>query len=221
MIVEKYLFLLFALLNLLPLFLVKYTSSLDGPQHLYVSRAIVELWKSNELFEQFFKINNIIVGNWTGHFLLSVYHFFLPGWIAEKLLLATYMIGLAYSFRFLIFSINNKRSFASFLIFPFTYTTLYHLGYYNYCFATAALLLAFGYWLRIENKLNITNFFVFLMLVVLVYLSHFFVFVFFGFSLALYILVSFLNDIIFKKRKAEVILIHAKKDPLCNPCSFC
>ncbi|MCD4682976.1 MAG: hypothetical protein K8R86_06810 [Bacteroidales bacterium] len=209
--VEKYLFILFSLLNLLPLFLVKYTSSLDGPQHLYVSRVIGELWRSNELFEQFFKINDIIVGNWVGHFLLSVYHLFLPGWLAEKFLLATYLIGIAFSFRYLVISINNKSSFISFLIFPFSYTVLYHLGYYNYCFATAVMLFAFGYWLKIENKLNISKFFIFLLLLVLLYLSHFFVFVFFGASLVFYMLISFLSILLDKKNKKDLIRLNVKK----------
>jgi hypothetical protein len=69
--IEAKLFYLFSILNLIPIFLVKYFGSIDAPQHLYISNVIGELWRSNELFEQFFKFNNIIVGNWISHFLWS------------------------------------------------------------------------------------------------------------------------------------------------------
>lgn len=203
--IERNLFYLFSILNVLPVFLVRQYASLDGPQHLYISNVIGELWKSNELFQQFFKFNDIIVGNWTGHFLLSVFNYLLPGWIAEKLLLATYLLGLAFSFRYLIFSIKGSSSFISFLIFPISYTTLFHFGYYNFNIATAVMLFTFGYWLRIENNLKISKALVLLLLITLLFLSHVFVYTFFGFSIALYLIITFISDFIINTDKRNTI----------------
>ena len=149
---EKVVFLIATVINMLPILMVKHFGSMDSPQHLYVSEVIGELWKSNELFQQFFKINNIPVGNWTGHFLLTVYNLILPGWIAEKLLFITYFLGIAYSFRYLIISIRGNPTYMTLLILPFSYTSLFLFGYYNFSLAFIPFFLCFGYWINIENN---------------------------------------------------------------------
>ncbi len=198
--IEPRLFYLFSILNLIPIFLVKHYGALDAPLHLYQSNVIAELWKSNELFEQFYRFNPIIVGNLTSQFILGFFNFIFPAWIAEKILLSILILGLAFSFRYLILGINKKSSFISFLIFPFTYSTFFHLAYYNYVLGILVMLIVFGYWVRVENNLTVQKILVLLLLFTLLFLTHIFVYTFFVGSFGLYLLFSLFINLINKNK---------------------
>ncbi|RLD60757.1 MAG: hypothetical protein DRI95_15065 [Bacteroidetes bacterium] len=198
--IEPRLFYLFSILNLIPIFLVKHYGALDAPLHLYQSNVIAELWKSNELFEQFYRFNPIIVGNLTSQFILGFFNFIFPAWIAEKILLSIFILGLAFSFRYLILGINKKSSFISFLIFPFTYSTFFHLAYYNYVLGILVMLIVFGYWVRVENNLTVQKILVLLLLFTLLFLTHIFVYTFFVGSFGLYLLFSLFINLINKNK---------------------
>jgi len=197
---EKLLFFLFSLLSIIPLYLLNYIPSLDGPQHLYISNVIVRLLESNDTIGQIFKFNNVIVGNWIGHFLLSFFNLLFPAALAEKFLLSAYYLGIAFSYRYLIISISGKSSFLSFIIFPFATTTLVLLGYYNYSFASIILFITLGYWLRIEknNLMNTKHFIMLMVLFILLFLSHVFVFLLCGLVLAIYFIKSIIVAIVNK-----------------------
>ncbi|HRW20499.1 MAG TPA: hypothetical protein P5509_00865, partial [Bacteroidales bacterium] len=94
---ELIVFLLLALANGFYLVMYKYIPSLDGPQHLYNSNVIVELVKGNDFFKQFFQINNVLVGYWNAHAVLSLYNFIFPSWLAEKLFLLTTLTLIPFS----------------------------------------------------------------------------------------------------------------------------
>jgi hypothetical protein len=201
---EKILFFLLAVANLYPVLSVKYVGSLDGPQHLYVSNVVAHLWRNNEFYHHFFKLNSFIIGNSFGSYLLSFFNLFLVDWLAEKALIVCYLLGLVYAFRYLIISINGKSSILSFLVFPFGYTSLFMLGYYNYSIAIAVMMWALGYWIRIENKLSAPRLLGFSLLVILLYYSHIFVFVFFLMSLGLYYVFNSVIYAIRNKREKEL-----------------
>lgn len=207
--IEPKLFYLFSILNIVPIFLVKHYGSIDAPLHLYQSNVIDELWKSNELFEQFYKFNPVIVGNLTSQFMLGFFNFFFPAWIAEKILLTIYVLGLAFSFRYLILGINKKSSFISFLIFPFTYNTFFHFGHYNYVLGMLVMLIVFGYWVRVENNLTFQKILILLLLTTLLFLTHIFVYTFFVGSFGLYLL--FLLFISLQNKKKFAFKLFFKK----------
>lgn len=197
---EKWIFLLFLIISLLQLWLVKYIPSLDGPQHLYNANVMVELLKGNELMRSFFDINDVIVGYWTGHFFLAFFKLFFPAWLAEKLFLTTYVIAMAFSFRYLVRSLNPmKGNFVSFLIFPFIYHSYLLLGYYSFSIAAIFFFLAFAYWIRNRSKMNLKQILIFGMLVLGIFLSHGLVFVFFCLSFGLFFLITMVYGFVEKK----------------------
>ncbi len=209
---EKWVFLIASFLNIYHLFILSFIPSLDGPQHLYISNVIVNILGSNDLINQFFRINHIIVGNWIGHFLLSFYNYFFPATIAEKLLLTTYYFGIAYSFRYLVISIKGKSSFLSFIIFPFSTTTMVLLGYYNYSLGTIVFFLALGYWVRIEQlEMNTKRFFSMMALFILLFLSHVFVFMLSGLVFALYFVLSFVLNYVKSNNRRSVVQNQLRK----------
>ena len=152
---ERWIFLLFFIITLLQLWLTRYIPSLDGPQHLYNANVMVELLKGNELMRLFFDINEVVVGYWTGHFFLAFFKLFFPAWLAEKLFLTACVVALVFSFRYLVRVINPmKGNFVAFLIFPFVYHSYFLLGYYSFSIAAIFFFLAFGYWIRNQDRLN-------------------------------------------------------------------
>ena len=91
---ETWVFALLLLISMLPLWIFKYVPSLDGPQHLYNSNVIMQLIQGSEIFREFFRINEVVVGYWTGHFALSFFNLFLPAWLAEKMFLTARIVVL-------------------------------------------------------------------------------------------------------------------------------
>jgi len=178
---------LFLLITLLHLWLTKYVPSLDGPQHLYNASALANLIKGNDLFQIFFRINETIVGYWTGHFLLALFTSFLPAWLAEKLFLTTYVLAMVFSFRYLVKSVQPAMgNFIILLIFPFLYHSFILLGYYAFSLATVFFFLAFGYYIRNRDRLLLKQVTIFALMLLLLFLTHGLVYLFFLLSFALF-----------------------------------
>jgi hypothetical protein len=190
---EKHLFLVIVILNLTPIITGKFFPTLDGPAHLHNSELIYSLLFGNsELINDFYVLNPEIVPNWTGHFILLVLNSFLPGFIAEKILLIIYLIGLSYAFRLLIKRIAPENVFMSYFIFPFTYSILFILGFYNFCCALVLLFCTLNFWLKHEDSIasspkRIIQLF---LLITITYFSHVFVFAILLLVIALNILTT-------------------------------
>ncbi len=178
--IELYFFLIFSIVSILPFFLVKYVPSLDGPQHLYSARLISELIRDNEFISQFFRFNTVLVGNLSGQFILACLLFLFPAWMAEKLFLSAYVIGLALAFRYFIKSMGNKDSLLYLLIFPFSFTSLFMLGYYNFSIAFIPFFLALGCIQQEPDIFSFRRMLILAILCFLIFISHAVVFVFFG-----------------------------------------
>ena len=126
--------------------------------------------------------------NWLGHLLLVLLHLFLPAYLAEKIFILGYFFGIAYSFRWLIKTIEPEANLSTFLIFPFTYSFLLILGFYNYSLSFIFLFLTLGYWYKHKNSLNLRKGIILSLLVTAVYFSHLFTFLLLGLSFVIFIL---------------------------------
>lgn len=182
---EKNLFLLAALANLIPLWLTRYTASLDGPQHLYLSQVMVQLWQGNATFESFYQFSSPVIGNQTGNLLLALLNAALPAWLAEKLLLTGYVTGLAYAFRYMALGFRTHASLLTFLIFPFAWHGFMLQGYYNFSLAFIGFFFFVGWWTRNRDRLNVRRSLIMGLLLLLIYYTHVFVFGLLLFVLAL------------------------------------
>lgn len=173
-----FLFFLITGCNLFPLAGLTFFPTMDGPAHLYNSTLISNLlFGGNTTVAHFFALNTMPVPNWTGHFILSFFNLFLSGNIAEKILIVLYLVGLPFSFRYLIKALNPQNAMLSFLIFPFTYSFLFLLGFYNFSLALIFFFFALGYWIKNQDKQYTLHTFILLgVLVLLTYFSHVFVF---------------------------------------------
>lgn len=201
---ERNLFILFSIANLIPVCLTKYIGSLDGPQHLYASNIIAQLWKGNEIYQQFYLFNPLIVGNVLGNFTIAFFNLFTQAWLAEKLFLIICLTLFATGFRYLVISIKGKSDYITLLIFPFSYHALFMLGYYNYSIAIAGLFFALGYWIRKRNNLHFKEVLTTLFLFTITYYSHVFVFAMLLFLIGLITTYYFIEDLAIKDKGAII-----------------
>ncbi|HET6556481.1 MAG TPA: hypothetical protein VFG54_04145 [Prolixibacteraceae bacterium] len=145
---ERIVFYLVLIINIAYLFYTRFYPSMDGPAHLYNSNLLKQLVLNNSFISEFYRINPFPVPNWTGHFILSFFKLFLPGWLSEKMLLVLYISGMALSFRYLIKVLIPENLSLSVFIFPFIYTFLFHMGFYNYSLSFIFLFLTLGFWIK-------------------------------------------------------------------------
>jgi hypothetical protein len=192
---ETHIFYSVLILNLILISAVKYYPSMDGPAHLYNSNLIGHLIKGDcNSITDFFTLNKALIPNWTDHFILSALCFIFPAWIAEKAFLFIYIIGLAFSFRLLIRKLCPGNIYLSIFIFPFAYSLLFHLGFYNYCISFVFLFFSLYFWIKNRNQLIPGNYTILFILINLTYFSNVVTYCYLGMCLGLFTISYELSD---------------------------
>jgi hypothetical protein len=175
---EKYFFYSILVLISTPLVMLEFFPTLDGIVHLHNANLINSLVFENSRLQDFYEFNDGLLPNWTGHLLLALFNLLLPGNIAEKIFLLLYVIGLPVSFRQLVLQQGGTK-IHTYLIFPFIYTSVLYLGFYNFCIALVFIFIALRIWLKLENDGPQLKYVIKLsVLLLLIYFSHIFVFLF-------------------------------------------
>jgi hypothetical protein len=174
---ESYLFYGLLLLHCLPVLLLDYFVTHDGPAHVYNASLL-----KNILFDRqstaavFFSLRSFPEPNWIGHALMLLLSFIVDGNVAERMLLLVFIIFLPLSFRKLLRQINPESVWLSYLIFPFIYSYAFYGGLYNFMLGIPVLLYAVAYFLGRDRPLVVGNYvFLFLTSMVL-YFSHLVIF---------------------------------------------
>jgi hypothetical protein len=152
---EGWLFAALIVLHLLPIWLLPFAPTQDGPAHLSMAHALRQLGGSDGLYlREYFQPNREAIPNWFVFFLLGDVLRFVSVPVAEKLLLSAYVILLPLAARYALEAVRPRAGFLAFLVFPFTYNFLLNLGFYNFCFSLAAFLFSLGFWLRHGRQLG-------------------------------------------------------------------
>lgn len=176
---EPYLFYLLCAANLIPVFLDRFMPSLDGPAHLYNSQLIGSLVEGgHKTIENCFAFNERPVPNWSGHFMLALFNSFLPAYVAEKIVLVFYLLGLPLGFRAILYKQQQANVAFSCLAIPFTYSLVFCLGFYNFSIAIVVALFVFYHWLNaLQRNPGWKSVFTLALLTAICFFSHVFVFV--------------------------------------------
>jgi len=191
---EPLLFIVFSILNVYEIFLVDFFHTLDGPQHLFVANILKELVLGNQHISNYVQVNDLIVGYWTGTFLLTFFKLFLPAKWALKCLLAVYFIGLPLSFRYLVKAVNKKPTFITFLIFPFSAILFIGWGYFNFSLSLIVMFISIGYYIRNYNILSWKKSIVASLLFILLFLTHALIYAMTGLILVMFFIYLFFYD---------------------------
>lgn len=158
---------------------------MDGPAHLYNSNILGQLFKGESELSRFFSVNSLLLPNWTGHFILAFFNLFLPAWLAEKVMLVLYISGIAFSFRLLVSTINPEWKGLSILIFPFAYSFLFYLGFYNFSLSFIFLFVALYFWIKALNNQRLSAYLVVFVFLALTYYAAILTFFFAGLCMGL------------------------------------
>ena len=190
--VESYIFLFVLVLNLAPVFLVKFFPSVDGPAHLYNSNILNQLlFTPGTPLSAYFMFNPAIVPNWFSSVILSAFNLILPAFIAEKILIIFFLVSLPVAFRRLVKAISPENYVLSYLIFPLTYSIVLLMGFYNFSAGLIFLLFALSAFVRNVNNLFRPPIAISMLIwFILIYFSHVFIFVITLISISMYLVVS-------------------------------
>jgi hypothetical protein len=151
----------------LPLF-----PSLDGSLHLYYASVLGSLLSGSKDFASYYFIRHILPPYALHYyFLIAVAHFF--GYVmADKLLVCLIFITMAFGFRYLARYLGPSGDLMSLFIIPLLLNWPLGMGFYNYCLAIGMALWALGFWYRAVQKRSHRLWLAYLVVVILMTLTH-------------------------------------------------
>jgi len=137
------------LLQLAPVWALRWFPTQDGPSHLENANILLLMGRPDlPVFREYFAINRQPTPNWLGHLALAMLIRVSNPFAAEKLLVTAYILGLplaaAYAFR----ALRPDSAPLAVLAFPFLSNCLLHYGFYNFCLSMVLFFVVLGYWLR-------------------------------------------------------------------------
>lgn len=203
---------------LVPVFRFDAFISMDGPAHLYNSMIIKDLLVGDsELYDEFFRFNPRIEPNWIGHALMIILLFPFEPMLAEKLVVAIYVIGFMLGFRYLVSAVKKGSAYTSYFGFAFVYTMPLHMGFYNFNLGLVSMFLLIGFWVKNSRSLNLKRAIQLFLLLVLGFFSHISTLAFAVLAMGVIEIVWFVKDLLggqldvssILKRYAIIVLICA------------
>ncbi|HEY0977239.1 MAG TPA: hypothetical protein VGE21_07190 [Flavobacteriales bacterium] len=130
-----------ALVHLAPIWCAPWYVSLDGPCHLYNARLLHDLLQGDPYTTTFFVLNPFPEPYWSGQLLMALGFSVLPGWLVEKLVFTTIILGTAFAFRKLTRTLAPDRPWTALLAMPFLLHYGLPMGFINFGLSLPLLLL--------------------------------------------------------------------------------
>lgn len=160
--------------HLLPLWIVTYLPTQDGPAHLYNSKIFFEHFdRANFQVRQFHRFGYELYPNVLTHLLLGGLQQVFPPLVSEKLVVSLIVALLPLSMLYLLNSVQRGRSVLCLVGFLFAYHNLLHIGFYNFSLSVPMCFLSLGWWWRHRDEWSPLRLGVFYVLALLTHLSHF------------------------------------------------
>lgn len=144
---------LFSIANLVPLWILDYFPSVDGPAHV----ALTHIWMNYDgadyaIYREFFEKGSMNQPNMLTYLLLYLLMMIFPPFVAEKLLLSLFVVGLPLSVWYMTTSNSYKGGVVALLSFPLVYNYITYFGFYNFLFGTIFYCITMGFWLRYKSE---------------------------------------------------------------------
>ncbi|MGP0073338.1 MAG: hypothetical protein ACLPWF_15580 [Bryobacteraceae bacterium] len=119
-----------------------------------------------------YTLNPVVVPNWTGHLILMALVPLLSGPLAERVLIAIYVVSLPLAFRFMLRGLMRDTQGLEFLALPLVYNMHVYWGFYNFCLSLSIYLLLVGVFFRWSHAWTRARLISLAGLALLLYLSH-------------------------------------------------
>ncbi|MFC1717147.1 hypothetical protein ACFL6S_26025 [Candidatus Poribacteria bacterium] len=165
-------FILLTLIYILPIWILKYFPSQDGPSHIYNCFILKHYSDPDYVFNQFYEIRKSPIPNWTCHAFITFFMYLVPPLIAEKLLLTGYIVLMAVGMLYLLNAVEDRRKPLVLIGFPFIYNYILLMGFYNFSLGIGMLMLVIGYWWKHSDTFGVRNAIVLGLLLVALYFCH-------------------------------------------------
>ena len=186
---ESVFFLSLVLISALPVWLVEYFPSQDGPIHLWILQ-IISSYPNPEaqILREFLEPNKFVEPN-LGFYLIAYPLSLVFGiFVAEKIFLSLLALIFCYGVRYAISLINSKAMALSYLSIPMVFGYFTHMGFYNYMLGVALFLPIFSFSIFQYNRGSFRGYWKIGAAGLLLVLSHLVPFAAFLFAFGLYIL---------------------------------
>lgn len=142
---------------LVPIWLVRYVPTQDGPSHVYNAYVIRHYHDASHYprFQQVYGLHlQEMPPNVAGHLLMATLMVCVAPLIAEKILLSIYVAGFLILGRRWILAVVPQQRIAPLLLFPLVYNYLLQMGLYNFCLGVVVWLWGLVVYLKHEDRLN-------------------------------------------------------------------
>lgn len=150
-VVPAALFACLLVLHVVPIWLVRWFPTQDGPLH--VENVLALLQAGSPLLQQHYVANWGPQPNWlTQLLLIPLLQVFSPV-VAEKLVLTGYTLLLPLAFR-TVLPRGRRGWWAALAVFPFVHSYPFHMGFWNFCWGLALAFLTVGWWVRARGRLG-------------------------------------------------------------------
>lgn len=168
------LFLALALLEIVPIWTVKYVPTGDGPSHVYNAWVMHALARGDAppKIEAAYRIDWRPHPNWTGHAFMALAMFVVPPLVAEKLLLTLIIVAVLAGSWMLMTAVDPRNDVYAFLALAFTYPQAFFAGFFNYSLSIGLFLIILTVWWRRRDRPGVATLIAIAALLVLCYFTH-------------------------------------------------
>ena len=192
---------LLLLVHLLPIWIVTYFPTQDGPSHIYNAQVFKEYHDhQNYRIRDVYQLNLTPFPNWASHLLLAFLMYFFPPLICEKIVLSLCVLGLPLSLIYFLWIVNKEKLILGLVGFIYSYHYLLMMGFYNFSLSVPVFFCALGYWWQYKHQITVKRLGVFYLWLVLAYFSHFQSFFLLVISVSVF---GFLTVILFEPNNGE------------------
>jgi putative flippase GtrA len=157
-------------LHVLPIWLVAWFPTQDGPLHVENVLALLQ-HGSSPLLQRFYLPNWGAQPNWLTQALFAALLPLASPQVAEKAILTGYTVLFPLAFRAAM-PRGTRGWWAALLAFPFVHAFPFHMGFWNFCYGFALAFLAAGLFLRGRGRSSVGRFAGLALLAVLLFLAH-------------------------------------------------
>ena len=139
---------LLIILECAPFWIFPYFPSQDGPSHLH-NASVLAHYGTTQIYQQYYRIVPFTpAGNMLTQFLLAAIVKVAEPFLAEKLLLSSYIILFFVSFLYLLRGLTPHADHFAVWAGIFAPNWFVYMGFWNFSFSVAFLLLTVGYYVR-------------------------------------------------------------------------
>lgn len=161
-----------SLCSIVPIWLVKYFPSQNGPGFLYITHMFKEMNNPAYCYSEYFMRHLHYMPYLSFYVLIFCLSHFFSLLVAQKIVLSFIVLAFPLSIFYFLQNIDQKKIIFGFPAYLIIYNFLLMRGYSNFMLATALFFVFLTYWQKVKENLNWKRIFLLNVFLLLVYVSH-------------------------------------------------